>query len=406
MRVIYERCCGLDVHKKSVVACVITPHGEQTRTFGTMTVDLLDLLAWLQAEGVSHVAMESTGVYWKPVFNLLEDQGMELLVVNARHVKAVPGRKTDVKDAEWLADLLRHGLLRGSFIPKRADRELRELVRYRQSLVEERTRVVLRIQKVLEGANLKLAAVASDVVGVSGRAMLEALIEGESDTALLADLARTRLRSKRPQLEQALQGSLGPHQRFLLRSQLRLLDSLAAEIEALDAEVAERMRPFEAAVDLLDEVPGIGRRSAENILAEIGIDMSRFSSSAQIGAWARLAPGNNESAGKRRKTSIGGGNRWLRSALVEAARAAVRTRQPSFFKARYRRLAARRGDKRALVAVAHSLLTAIYHMLRDGVHFHDLGATHWDEHNRERVVQRAVHRIEQLGYQVRLEATA
>jgi transposase len=406
MRVIYERCCGLDVHKKSVVACVLTPEGQQTRTFGTMTADLLELLSWLKAEGVSHVAMESTGVFWKPVYNLLEDQGLELLVVNARHVKAVPGRKTDVKDAEWLADLLRHGLLRASFIPKRGDRELRELVRYRQGVVEQRAHLVQRIQKVLEGANLKLSVVASDVVGVSGRAMLEALIEGQSDPRLLAGMAKARLRSKRPQLERALEGSLGPHQRFLLRSQLRLLDSLDAELEALDAEVAERMRPLEAALALLDEIPGIGRRLAETILAETGTDMSRFPSSAHFASWAKISPGNNQSAGRRRKASIGGGNRWLRTALVEAARSTVRTRQASFFKARYRRLAGRRPEKQALVAVAHSLLTAVYHLLRDGTHFCDLGPTDWERRNRDRVVHRAVRRLEGLGYEVRLEATA
>jgi transposase len=280
MKPIYDRCCGLDVHKKTVVACRLMPEGKQTRTFGTMTDQLLELRKWLLEAGISHVAMESTGVYWKPVFNLLEDQGMELLVVNARHVKAVPGRKTDVKDAEWLAELLQHGLLKASFIPDRESRERRELVRYRRSLVEQRAHLVQRIQKLLEGANIKLGDVASDVMGVSGRAMLQALAQGVDDPAAVAGMAKTALRNKIPELERALTGSVGHHQRFLLRSQFRLLESIEAEIASLDEEVAERMRPFQVALDRLDEIPGIGRRAAEQILVETGTDMTRFPSSA------------------------------------------------------------------------------------------------------------------------------
>lgn len=403
MRAIYERCCGLDVHKKTVVACLLTPEGQQTRTFGTMTADLLQLRAWLQAAAVTHVAMESTGVYWKPIYNVLEDQGMELLVVNARHVKAVPGRKTDVKDAEWLADLLRHGLLKASFIPDREHRERRELVRHRRTLIEQRAHVVQRIQKLLEGANIKLSDVASDVLGVSGRAMLEALAEGEQDAAAMAGLAKTGLRNKIPELERALTGSFGPHQRFMLQSHFRVLETLEAEIKALDQEVAERMRPFQIALDRLDEIPGIGPRSPEQILAEVGTDMSRFPTSAHFASWARICPSNNESAGKRKNSSIGGGNRWLRNALLEAAWSVTHRRQPNFFTARYHRIGARRGKKRAAIAVAHSLRVAIYHLLKDGTVFQDLGPNHFERRNHDAVLRRSLRRLEQLGYRVTLE---
>ena len=407
MRAIYERCCGLDVHKKTVVACVLTPSGQETRTFGTMTADLLELRAWLQGEGVTHVAMESTGVYWKPVFNLLEDQGMQLLVVNARHVKAVPGRKTDVKDAEWLADLLRHGLLKASFIPNREQRELRELVRYRRTVIEQRAHVVQRIQKLLEGANIKLSDVTSDVMGVSGRAMLNALAAGVDDAPAMAGLAKTALRNKIPELERALTGSFGSHQRFMLRSQFQLLEALEVQIASLDEEVAERMRPFQVHLDRLDEIPGIGTRSAQQILAEVGTDMTRFPTSAHFASWARVCPGNNESAGKRRNSSVGGGNRWLRNALLEAAWSVSHRRQLNFFTARYHRIGARRGKRRAAIAVAHSLLVAVYHLLRDGTVFQDLGADHFERRNREAVTRRSLRRLEQLGYKVTLEeATA
>lgn len=407
MRTIYERCCGLDVHKKTVVACVLTPASQQTRTFGTMTPDLLQLREWLQSEGVTHVAMESTGVYWKPVFNLLEDQGMELMVVNARHVKAVPGRKTDVKDAEWLADLLRHGLLKASFIPNREQRELRELVRYRRTVIEQRAHVVQRIQKLLEGANIKLGDVTSDVMGVSGRAMLTALAAADQDARTLAGMAKTALRRKIPELERALTGSFGPHQRFMLRSQFQLLEALEAQIASLDDEVAQRMRPLQAALDHLDEIPGIGVRAAQQIIAEVGTDMTRFPTSAHFASWARICPGNNESAGKRRNSSIGGGNRWLRNALLEAAWTVSHSRRQTFFTARHRRIAARRGNKRAAIASAHSLLVAIYHMLRDGTVFQDLGPMHFEKLNREAVTRRSLRRLEQLGYRVTLEeATA
>jgi transposase len=281
MRVVYERCCGLDVHKKTVVACVMTPEGQETRTFGTMTQGLLTLSEWLEQWGVTHVAMESTGVYWKPWFNLLEG-AFEVLVVNAHHIKAVPGCKTDLRDAEWIADLLRHGLVRGSYIPDRPQRELRELVRYRRSLIGNRSQVVNRIQKVLEGANIKLASVASNVVGVSGRAMLEAMVGGTEDPRMLAALSKGKLRAKQPALERALQGLMGPHQRLLLSSHLRHLDFLDMEIAQLDQEVAARLDPCQEALERLDEIPGVGRRCAEDILAEVGTDMSQFSTAAHL----------------------------------------------------------------------------------------------------------------------------
>jgi transposase len=405
MKMVHERCCGLDVHKKTVVACVLNSSGREVRTFGTVTQELLRLADWLHEERVSHVAMESTGVYWKPVYNLLEDQGIELMVVNAQHMKAVPGRKTDVKDAEWIADLLRHGLLRASFIPDRGQRELRELVRYRRRLVEQRADVVRRLQKVLEGANIKLGDVASDVMGVSGRAMLRALAEGQEDPTELSQLAKTSLRKKKVELQLALEGSVGAHQRFMLRRQLHEVEFLEGEIAAMNAEIEARMRPFEAAIAHIDAIPGLGRRSAEAIIAEIGIDMSRFPTDKHLASWARLCPGNNESAGKRRSGWTGRGNPWLRTTMVEAAWAA--SRNPNgYFGALYRHLVSRRGKKRAIVAVAHALLVAIYHMLKDGTAYQDLGPGHFDRIDREALIRRSVRRLERLGYQVSIKEVA
>ncbi|SRR6266542_1060002 len=406
MRVVHERCAALDVHKKTVVACAMTAQGRETVTFGTMTRDLIRLAEWLTERGVRVVAMESTGVYWKPIFNILETRDFEPLVVNARHVKAVPGRKTDVKDAEWLADLLRHGLLRPSYIPDRWQRELRELVRYRKSLIEERARLVTRVQKLLEGANIKLGDVASDVMGMSGRAMLKQLAAGKTNTKAMADLALSNLKKKKPELEEALTGSVGKHQQFMLHSLIRLVEELEDEIAGLDEEVEKRVRPFRAALALLDEIPGIGPLTAEAVLAETGIDMSRFPTAAHFASWAKVCPGNKESAGKRHYASAGIGNPYLRTALVEAALGAVRAgrAKPNFFSARYQRLSARRGPKRAAMAVAHSMLIAIYHMLKDGEHFNDLGPHFHDEQRRERVVRRSMQRLEDLGYKVTIEA--
>ena len=402
MEVVYERCCGLDVHKKSVLACVITPEGQEIRRFGTMTKDLLMLADWLAERKVTHVAMESTGVYWKPVFNVLEDD-FELVVANAHHIKVVPGRKTDVKDAEWIADLLRHGLIRGSFIPDRAQRELRELLRYRRRVIQQRTQVVNRIQKVLEGGNVKLSSVASDVVGVSGRAMLEAMVAGEEDPKALAALAKGKLRDKRDALEEALRGLMGSHQRLMLQSQLRHLDFLDQEIARLDEEVSTRTSPFRDIVNRLDEIPGIGPRSAEQILGEIGTDMSRFPTAAHLASWARLCPGNNESAGKHKSGRSGKGNPWLGSTLIEAAQAAARTKD-KYLAAQYHRIAPRRGRNRATKAVAHSIIVSIHHMLSNHTSYQELGANYFDNRDHLATVRRSVRRIERLGYTVTLEA--
>jgi len=408
MQVIHERCCGLDVHKASVVACRLVaapgvPVRKEVRTFGTTSGDLLALAEWLAAAGVTHVAMEATGVYWRPIWNLLEGQ-FELLLVNAQHVKAVPGRKTDVHDAEWLADLLRHGLVRGSFVPDRPQRELRELTRYRTRLIRERTAEVNRLQKTLEGANIKLAAVASDVTGVSARAMLERLVAGDTDAAALAQLAKGRLREKRAALERALTGRFGAHQRFLVAEQLAHIDYLDAAIERVSAEIAERLRPCERAIERLDGITGVGRRTAEGLLAELGATLERFPSADHLVSWAGMCPGNDESAGKRRSGKTRPGNPWLRTLLVEAAQAAGRTKA-TYLGAQYRRLAARRGKKRAAVAVGHSILVIVYHLLTEERDYQDLGGQFFDQRDRQRVERRLVQRLERLGYTVTLTAT-
>ena len=401
MNVVHERCCGLDVHKATVVACRLTPAGKDVRTFPTTTRGLLALADWLAEADITAVAMESTGVYWKPVYNVLELTELEVLVVNAQHIKAVPGRKTDVKDAEWIADLLRHGLLKKSFIPDRGHRELRELVRYRKTLTQQRNTLVNRIQKLLEGANVKLGDVVTDVMGKSGQAMLRAMASGPVGSAELADLAKGSLRGKRAQLEEALEGSMGDHQRYLLRHQLQHVEFLDREIEDLSIEIEERMRPFEVAIQQVMRLPGIGRRSAEQILAEIGLDMSRFPSHRHLSSWAKVCPGNNESAGRHRSGWSGKGNPWLRAALVEAAWGAARSHN-SYFSAQYNRLKTRRGVKRAALAVAHSLLIVIYHLLRDGTLYEDLGASFLDERQQQMAVRHSVKRLQRLGYQVTL----
>ncbi len=436
MEVIYDRCAGMDVHKKTVVACCITTgtKGEKlvaVRTFGTMTADLLALSDWLASKGITHVAMESTGELWKPVYNLLEGS-FEILVVNARHVKNVPGRKTDVQDAEWIAQLLRHGLLRSRFIPPQAQRDLRDLTRRRTNLVQDRATVVNRLQKVLEWANLKLTLVASDVTGVSARAMLEAILAGQEDAQALAELARGKLRHKQKELEQALAGRVRDHHRFLIASHLAQIDFLEEQVALFDAQIAQHMEgqargdgspkpdvrevnrdgaapcgapeplAWEAAVALLDTIPGVGRRTAELLVAEIGTDMGRFPSARHLASWAKLAPGNNESAGKRYSGKTGLGNRWLRSGLVQAAHAAVRVKN-SYLSSVYHRLVGRRGVKRAIIAVAHRIVVAAYHMLLRHEPFRDLGASWLDECNKVKVVKRMSRRIERLGYRVVVE---
>ena len=409
MEILSERCCGLDVHKRSVVACLFVPGPDdkptkQIRTFGTMTSDLLALADWLVAAGCTHVAMESTGVFWKPIYNLFEGS-FELLVINAQHIKAVPGRKTDVRDAEWIADLLRHGLLRASFIPELPQRELRDLTRYRTALTRERANEANRVQKTLEGANIKLAAVATDILGKSGRDMLAALVGGTSDGTTLAHLARGRLREKIPQLEQALHGHFSAHHRFLIAEQLAHIDALDASIERVSGEIAQRVRLCEGALQQIQTIPGVGRRTAEILVAEIGVDLSRFTSARHLASWAGLCPGNDESGGKRRSGRTRKGSPWLRTALVEAARAAARSKKETYLAAQYRRLAARRGAKRAAVAVAHSILVTVYALLTRHESYRELGAHSLDERDRQAVERRLVRRLEALGYAVSLQPT-
>ena len=399
MEVVRERCAGADVHKRTVVVHVITPAGRATRTFGTMTSDLAALVDWLAGHQVTDIAMESTGSYWKPVYNVLEARGLCPVVANAQHIKAVPGRKTDVSDAAWIADLHRHGLVPASFIPAREQRELRELLRYRRSVIEERTREAARVQKVLEGANIKLGSVASDVLGVSGRAMLRRLVAGETDAEALAGLARGRLRRKQPELVRALEGGVGAHQRLLLAEQLRHIEELEERLARLDAEIDRRMAPFESALEALDTIPGVGRRTAEEVVAEIGTDMSRFPSARHLVSWAKLCPGNHESAGVRRSGRTGHGNKWLRSTLTEAAKAAGRSRQ-TYLGTRYRRLARCIGRNKATVAVAHSILTISYRLLRDGGAYRDLGPSHLEERARGQISRHLVNRLRHLDFDV------
>lgn len=403
MEVVHERCCGLDIHAKTAVACLIVPGPDglsikETRTFGTMTEDLLRLRDWLVEARCPIVAMESTGVYWKPIYNLLEGT-LELLAVNAQHIKQVPGRKTDVWNCEWIADLLRHGLLTASFIPDRDQRELRELTRYRTSLVRERSAELNRLKKVLEGANIKLAVVTKDMMGVSAREMLQALVAGQDGSATMAELARGRLRAKIPQLEQALTGQMGAHQRFLLAEQLAHIDFLDEQIDRVSAEIAERLHPFDQAITLLDTIPGVARRGAEVLAAEIGVEMQRFPTAAHLASWAGMAPGNNESAGKRRSGKTRKGSPWLRELLVEAAHAAGHTKD-TYLGAQYRRLVGRKGRKRAAIAVGHSILIIAYHLLLLEEPYQDLGVDYFERRNRQTQERRLFRQAAALGFTV------
>jgi transposase len=377
---------------------------KETRTFRTMTVDLLALADWLSEVDCTHVAMESTGVYWRPIYNLLEGL-FELLLVNAQHIKTVPGRKTDVKDAEWIAELLRHGLLRGSFVPSRPQRQLRELTRYRTTLVQERARTINRLQNVLEDANIKLASVVTDIRGVSARSMLEALMAGERDVTVLSALARGRMRSKRAALEDALQGYFTAHHSFLLTEHLSHIDYLDEAIERASAMIAQSLADDQKAVELLDTIPGVAARTAEILIAEIGTDMSRFPSAKHLASWAGMCPGNNASGGKRLSGKTRKGSRWLRQALVEVAHVASKTKG-TYLSAQYRRIAARRGKKRALVALGHTVLVIAYHMLTRGQPYRDLGTMYFDKLEQHRIEKRLVHRLERLGYQVALQPSA
>lgn len=400
---IFDSCAGLDVHKRSITACVrrLRPGRsifQEIRTFGTMTRDILEMADWLASEEVTHVVLESTGVYWKPIYNLLEDR-FTVLLVNARHVKHVPGRKTDVQDCQWLAQLLQAGLLKGSFIPERPQRELRDLTRHRAQLVAEKTKVINRLHKVLEDTNIKIGAVASDLLGASGRDMLRALIAGQQTPQEMANLARGQLREKIPQLVLALEGKVTEHHRFVLAELLDHLEDLERRIERFSHRLEEVSGPFDQAIQALMQLPGIERRGAENVVAEIGATLEAFPSAAHLASWAGMCPGSNESAGKRKSGKTTKGSRWLRSALCQAAWAATR-KKDSYFQAQYRRLAGRRGKKRALVAVGHSLLVVIYHILKDNLTFKDLGADHFEKLNVKRLIPKLVKRLENLGYEV------
>jgi transposase len=406
MDTLYPRCAGIDVHKNNVVVCLRCADRrgkaiEEVRTFSTMTRDLLALSDWLASHGVTHVAMESTGVYWKPVFNILGGR-VEVILVNAEHIKQVPGRKTDVKDCQWIAQLLQHGLLKASFVPPEPIRELRDLTRQRTQLIQERSAAANRIQKVLEDANVKLASVATDVLGASGRDMLQALIAGQTDPTELAELARKRLREKIPELQLALEGRVTDHHRFLLRMHLDHVGHLEELIARLGGRIEEKMAPFAEVQERLETIPGVSQRVAETVVAEIGVDMKQFPSAGHLASWAGMCSGNNESAGKRRSGRITKGDRWLKRILVQAAWAASHTKG-TYLSAQYRRLSKRRGRKRALVAVGHTLLVIMYHVLKRETSYAELGPDFLDRLDPDRLTRQLVKRLEGLGHKVTLE---
>jgi transposase len=409
MDVLYPRCAGLDVHKESVAVCVLTP-GEgaepqqEIRQYGTTTGQLRELAGWLKECGVTHAAMESTGVYWKPIYNILESS-CELVVVNAQHIKQVPGRKTDKADCAWIAKLLRVGLLRASFVPEREVRELRDLCRLRTTLVRERVQVGNRLRKVLEDANIKLDSVASDVLGASGRQMIGALMEGQADPEVLAELAQGRLRQKLPELRAALEGRVTTHHRFLLRELMDLLQHLDHKIATFEQEIERHMPPFEWAAELLVTVPGIDRTAACALIAEIGTDMSHFPSARHLASWAGLCPGNNRSAGQQRSGKSHRGSRWIKGVMTEIAWAASHTKN-TYGASFYRRLAAHRGKKRALVALANSLLQVSWYMLTHRLAYRDLGGDYFDRIRKEELTRSLVRRLERLGHKVVLQLAA
>lgn len=386
MEVVYRCCCGIDVHKKVIVACLINGGEQELREFGTTTSEIKTLANWLIESGCEMIAMESTGVFWKPLYNLFELMDLDAMIVNAAHMKALPGRKTDVKDAEWIADLLRHGLLRASYIPSREQRELREITRYRKSLTEERCREVNRLQKILEGANIKLDSVVKDITGKSARKLLQRIIDNDiPDSDEVSRLIHGRMRSKLDQIVASIDGITTPLQRKLLAQIIDHIDDLNRRIGELDKLVQAYMAEYEAAIEAIDEIPGIARRSAEVILAEIGIDMSRFPSAAHLCSWAGICPGNYQSAGRRKHGKTTKGNKALKTILTQCAKSA-KTVKSSYFSAQYQRITARRGKNRATLAVAHSMLIAIYHILSKKVAFRDLGADYYDSFNRDRKI--------------------
>jgi len=410
MQVVYAGCAGLDVHKKTVSACISVCEAEgakqqQMRVFGTFTNDLLALADWLQEHGVTHVAMEATGVYWRPVWAVLEGHFQQMLV-NPQHIKVVPGRKTDTKDCEWIADLLQHGLLKGSFVPPTPIQDLRDLTRYRAELRQSQNRVANRIQKLLEQANLKLSSVASNALGVSGRHILEAIIAGQQNALQLAQMARGKLKTKIPQLEQALAGRVRNHHRFLLAEYLDEWEALGERIRRIEAEIGEQIRPFESAVTLWQTIPGVDRVTACNLVAEIGVDMNQFPTAQQLASWAALCPGNHESAGKRKSGQTRDGNKWLRRSLCQAAWAVTRKKN-CYLSAQFKRLAARRGVKRAVMAVAHTMLIIGYHMLKTGQAYYELGGNYLEQINKDQLQRYFLKRLERLGLKVTIEpATA
>jgi len=408
MEVLYPRCCGLDVHKATISACAVVAEGKAKQRSmlrcGTMTPNLLALAEWLEGWGVTHVAMESTGVYWKPVWNIL-DGHFELLLVNAQHFKAVPGRKTDMRDSEWLAELLQHGLLRGSFVPPTEIRDLRDLNRNRAILAQERATVSNRIEKVLEDANIKLSSVASHVLGQSGRAMLHAIGAGEENVDKLAEMARAKLRNKIPELRVALQGRLRDHHRLLIRHWLEQLDGLEKQIAEMDLEIDKQNVPYRETIERLMTIPGVDRITASGLIAEIGTNMDQFPSAQHLASWAGLCPGNDESAGKRRSGTTRKGNPWLRRVLCQAAWAASHTKD-TYLAAQFRRLAAKRGKKRAIIAVAHTILIIAYHVIRRGEVYRELGGDYFDRTNCEGLKRYLVRKLEKLGQKVTLEPTS
>jgi transposase len=408
MEQVIERAAGLDVHKKSVTACVRVPgpggRQQHVQTFSTTAAGLLALRDWLGAHGVTHVAMESTGVYWKPVYYVLEE-AFTCLLVNAAHVSKVPGRKTDVRDCEWLAQLLEHGLLRGSFVPPAAIRELRDFTRYRAVLIQDRTREANRLHKVLTDAGIQLASVATNVLGKSGRAMLNALVEGTTEPTVLADLAHGKLRRKLPALREALAGRFRKHHALLVSHLLSHLDFLDEALDDLTAQIEEALSPFADEVARLDAIPGVGPRTAAVLIAEVGVDMRQFPTPRHLASWAGLCPGTHESAGKRRPVRTRKGNRWLRAALIEAALAAINVRH-SALAARYHRLVRHRGHKKAIVAVAHKLLTTAYLLLADGQTYRDPGPRYHEAQRKDRVIRRALQALERHGYRVTLQPAA
>ena len=406
MEVKYERCCGIDVHKQMIVACLIRGGKQELRKFGTATKELRELSTWLLEAGCQMIAMESTASYWKPLYNIFELSGLDAMVVNAQHMKALPGRKTDIKDAEWIADLLRHGLLKASYIPDREQRELREIARYRKSLIDERSREINRLQKMLEGANVKLSSVVSAITGKSSRRLLDTIIQDKKlEEEEILTLLHPSMHGKLSEIMAAVDGVVSPLQRRLLRNILDHIDDMTRRIEDMDKLIRDCLNEYEAAIAALDEIPGIGRIGAETILAEIGLDMSRFPTAAHLCSWAGVAPGNHESAGKRKSGKTTHGNKALKAMLAQCAKAAQKVKG-SFFSAQYQRIAVRRGSNRATVAVAHSMLIAIYHMLKTGSAYRELGSEYYNQFNREKKIQSYLKKLSALGWESPTTATA